>query len=59
MAAIPDQPDAQSGLVGFPVNPPPLPGPVTFEQRWGDLTFLHWPVRPESVMPMASWWVRL
>ncbi|OBI13522.1 hypothetical protein A5712_04965 [Mycobacterium sp. E2327] len=49
MAAIPDLPDAQSGLAGFPVTAPPLPGPVTFEQRWDDLTFLHWPVRPESV----------
>jgi uncharacterized protein len=36
-------------LAGYPVSPPPLPGPVTFDQRWGELTFVHWPVRPESV----------
>ncbi len=36
-------------LAGFPVTPPPLPGPVGFEQRWADVTFVHWPVRPESV----------
>ncbi|OBI98831.1 hypothetical protein A5660_04380 [Mycobacterium alsense] len=28
---------------------PPLPGRVTFEQRWADLTFIHWPVRPDGV----------
>lgn len=32
--------------------PPKLSGPVIFDQRWGDLTFVHWPVRPESVAPM-------
>ncbi|RDH77796.1 hypothetical protein DVS77_14775 [Mycolicibacterium moriokaense] len=31
------------------MDPPPLPRPVTFEQFWADLTFLHWPVRPEAV----------
>src|SRR3984893_15204005 len=36
-------------LPGYPVTPPPLPGPVTFDQRWGELTFVHWPVLPESV----------
>jgi uncharacterized protein YqjF (DUF2071 family) len=35
--------------VGYPVTPPPFPGPVTFDQRWADLTFIHWPVRPASV----------
>jgi uncharacterized protein len=49
MAAIPELPDAESGLVGYPVTPPALAGPVTFEQRWDDLTFIHWPVHPESV----------
>jgi uncharacterized protein len=49
MAAIPDLPDAESGLLGYPITPPPLPGPVAFEQRWADLTFIHWPVRPESL----------
>jgi uncharacterized protein YqjF (DUF2071 family) len=36
-------------LAGFPVAAPPLGGPVWFDQRWLDLTFLHWPVRPEDV----------
>jgi uncharacterized protein len=47
-------PPAESGpgLAGYPVTPPRLPGPVTFDQRWSDLTFVHWPVRPESVEHM-------
>jgi len=52
MTAMPRPPAADSGspaLAGFPVIAPPLRGPVTFEQRWADLTFLHWPVRPASV----------
>ncbi len=49
VAAPPDLPDAQPGLAGYPVTAPPLAGRVTFEQRWADLTFLHWPVRPEAV----------
>jgi uncharacterized protein len=49
MAATPDLPDTERGLVGCSVIPPPLPGKVTFEQRWADLTFVHWPVRPETV----------
>jgi uncharacterized protein YqjF (DUF2071 family) len=40
------------GLAGYPVTPPPLPGPVVFDQRWSDLTFVHWPVRPESIEHM-------
>jgi uncharacterized protein len=36
-------------LAGYPVTPPPLPGPVTFDQRWTDLTFVHWPVEPAGV----------
>ena len=28
---------------------PPLPRPVLFDQSWADLTFVHWPVRPETV----------
>ena len=44
-AELGDRPD----LAGFPVTPPPLPRPVAFDQRWSELTFLHWPVRPESV----------
>ena len=50
------EPRAESGdspdLAGFPVTAPPLPGPVAFDQRWSELTFLHWPVRPESVAHM-------
>jgi uncharacterized protein YqjF (DUF2071 family) len=36
-------------LAGFPITAPALPRPVTFDQFWADLTFLHWPVRPEHV----------
>jgi uncharacterized protein YqjF (DUF2071 family) len=43
------EPSESSALAGYPVRPPPLPGPVAFDQRWSDLTFVHWPVRPESV----------
>jgi uncharacterized protein len=39
-------------LHGYPVNPPPLPAPVTFDQRWSDLTFVHWPVLPDGVAHM-------
>ncbi|MCV7299560.1 DUF2071 domain-containing protein [Mycobacterium barrassiae] len=28
---------------------PPLPRPVLFDQFWGDLTFVHWPVEPQRV----------
>lgn len=58
MAPIPGPPAAESepggipALAGYPVTPPPLPGPVTFDQRWGDLTFIHWPVLSESVAHM-------
>ena len=53
----PSEPESQnsgqsresSALTGYPVTPPPLPGPVTFDQHWGELTFVHWPVLPESV----------
>ena len=41
MTAIPDpavpgpaEPGASPALAGYPVTPPPLPGPVTFDQRW-------------------------
>src|ERR1700722_3551801 len=50
------EPRSESGdspdLAGFPVTAPPLPGPVAFDQRWSELTFLHWPVHPESVAHM-------
>jgi len=35
--------------VTFQVEAPPLPRPVLFDHYWADLTFVHWPVRPESV----------
>jgi uncharacterized protein YqjF (DUF2071 family) len=28
---------------------PPLPPPVLVGQHWADLTFIHWPVHPETV----------
>lgn len=34
---------------GPPRIAPPLPRPVLVGQIWGDLTFLHWPVHPDSV----------
>ena len=36
----------------FPVDPPALPPPVILDQRWVDLTFVHWAVEPESI---AHW----
>jgi uncharacterized protein YqjF (DUF2071 family) len=36
-------------LRDYPVDPPPLAGPVYFDQCWTDLTFVHWPVNPASV----------
>jgi uncharacterized protein YqjF (DUF2071 family) len=41
---------AMADLTGFPVLPPPLRLPVVFDQRWSDLTFVHWPVRPDDVV---------
>ena len=34
---------------GYPVAAPRLPRPVVVGQCWGDVTFVHWPVRPDSV----------
>jgi uncharacterized protein YqjF (DUF2071 family) len=51
-APEPGEPGGSSALAWYPVTPPPLPGPVTFDQRWVDLTFVHWPVRPDSVAHM-------
>ncbi|MBT0567383.1 DUF2071 domain-containing protein [Williamsia sp. CHRR-6] len=34
---------------GFAYTPPPLRKPVVLDQYWDDLTFVHWPVEPESV----------
>lgn len=36
-------------LAGYPVDAPPLRGPALLDQRWTDVTFLHWPVRPQAV----------
>jgi uncharacterized protein YqjF (DUF2071 family) len=46
------EPGASQGLEGYPVTPPPLRGPVTFDKCWRDLTFIHWPVRPDTVERM-------
>lgn len=48
MTATPDP----SGLTGYPVTSPPLPRPVIFEQHWRNVSFVHWPVLPESVENM-------
>lgn len=37
-------------ILGVPAEAPPLHGPVVFDQRWCDLTYLHWPVDPAEVM---------
>ncbi|WP_094359600.1 YqjF family protein [Mycobacterium marinum] len=56
MTVVPGPPQSDSShrdpLAGYPVTPPPLPRPVTFDQRWSDLTFVHWPVLPDSVAHM-------
>ncbi len=41
--------DAVDPLAGYPVQAPPLRPPVVFDQVWRDLTFVHWPVDPDSV----------
>jgi uncharacterized protein len=38
-----------SSLVGYPVVSPPLTRRVLLDQFWADLTFVHWPVDPDSV----------
>lgn len=40
---------ASSLLVGYPVVAPPLARPVVLDQFWADLTFIHWPVQPDTV----------
>ncbi|MBJ7340342.1 DUF2071 domain-containing protein [Mycolicibacterium sp.] len=37
---------------GYPVTAPSLPRPVFTQQRWSDLTFVHWPVDPDAVAHM-------
>jgi uncharacterized protein YqjF (DUF2071 family) len=34
---------------GFRLAAPVLPRPVFTEQRWNDLTFVHWPVDPDAI----------
>ena len=45
----PYQAAASSSLVGYPVVAPPLARRVILDQFWTDLTFIHWPVHPDSV----------
>ena len=56
MAGTPDPFGAKSAAIsaptGFPVTAPALPRPVVLDQHWRDVTFVHWPVRPESVAHM-------
>jgi uncharacterized protein len=40
---------ASASLGGYPVAPPPLAHPVVLEQFWADVTFVHWPVQPETI----------
>lgn len=44
-----DAAEGAAALAGYPVHPPELPRPVVFDQRWSDLTFVHWPVQPADV----------
>ena len=46
--------DASSveALIGYPATAQQLPLPVLFDQRSSELTFIHWPVAPQSV---AHW----
>ncbi len=37
------------GTHGVSPVAPPLPRPVTFDQFWADLTFVHWPVDPHTI----------
>jgi len=41
--------DSGSALAGYPVLPPSLRPPAVFDQRWRDVTFVHWPVEPATV----------
>jgi uncharacterized protein len=49
-APDPYQPAASSSLAGYPVVAPPLAHRVVLDQFWADLTFIHWPVQPDTVM---------
>jgi uncharacterized protein YqjF (DUF2071 family) len=43
---------AMSMLADYPVDPPPLRRPVVLTQSWSDVTFIHWPVHPDSIAHM-------
>ncbi len=53
MTSVPDPSTADfngvAALAEYSVNPPALRRPVFFDQRWGDVTCIHWPVLSESV----------
>lgn len=34
---------------GYPATAPALTGPIVSDQRWVDVAFVHWPVRPDTV----------
>jgi uncharacterized protein YqjF (DUF2071 family) len=36
-------------VVAFEVDARPLPRPIVTDQFWADITFVHWPVRPQDV----------
>lgn len=38
-----------NALAGFPVVAGAVPRPIISEQRWCDVTFVHWPVRPDTI----------
>jgi uncharacterized protein YqjF (DUF2071 family) len=38
--------------VDYPVLSPPLPRPVLLDQRWTDVTFMHWAVDPDSIVDL-------
>ncbi|OBF88578.1 hypothetical protein A5790_21510 [Mycobacterium sp. 852002-51152_SCH6134967] len=48
MTGLPDD-----ALAGYPVVAGAVPRPVFSEQRWCDLTFVHWPVRPDTVASLC------
>ena len=49
VTGTPDPASKHSIPAGYPVAAPPLSRPVVLDQCWADLTFVHWPVRPDSV----------
>jgi uncharacterized protein len=45
----PQDPYPAASLAGYPVLAPQLARRVLLDQFWADLTFIHWPVHPDSV----------